>query len=329
MKYWKLIVCIAILLSSCGTYNHPFISSKYSNWQESVPHSDKVLIHSLFLVGDSGELDDLDTKTNHVLEVVKSDISDETVETSLVFLGDNIYPRGLPSQKSEHRHEAEDIINAHLDCATAHEGKTYFIPGNHDWNRYSAGGRKAVLRQEKYLENYLGKDNKQVKFYPNNACADPKVVKINKDLVYVFLDSQWWLQDWSKEKKMNQGCEIKSRLDLLKRVEEIIFEHKNDEIVIMLHHPIKTDGVHGGNFSLKQHLFPLTEFKDNLWIPLPLLGSAYPAYRKITGSPQDATNLHNQELMQGLDKIAKKIRAKVIFASGLSSILMEILSSIS
>ena len=42
-----------------------------------------------------------------------------------------------------------------------------------------------------------------IKHFPNNACADPKVIKIHKDLVFVFLDSQWWLQDWSKEKKMN------------------------------------------------------------------------------------------------------------------------------
>jgi len=150
--------------------------------------------------------------------------------------------------------------------------------------------------------------------YPNDGCGDPKVVKINKDLVFVFVDTQWWLQDWSKEKKMNKGCEIKSRGDFLKRMEEIFLDHKNDEIVVLMHHPIKSNGIHGGNFSINHHLFPMHE--KGLWIPLPVIGSLYPIYRQITGRPQDITNSDNQAVVGGINDIAKKLRVNVLFAAG-------------
>jgi len=316
MKNPVLLSLLTILLASCGTLKQPYYSDDGMEWQSQKPSDGKEVIHSLYLVGDTGELDDLEAKTNIVLEVLKVNIVKEDVETSLVFLGDNIYPDGMPPEDSKERPMAEDIINAQLECAKYHEGNTYFIPGNHDWNHYSPGGRDAVLRQENYVESYFDEKDIKVRHYPTDACGDPKEVKIHKDLVFVFIDSQWWLQDWSQEKKMNKGCELKSRGDFLKRMEEIMTDHKNDEIVVMMHHPIKSDGTHGGKFGIKQHLFPLTEFKDNLWIPLPILGSIYPIYRTMTGSIQDIPNENNRALMQGLDNIAKKLMVDVIFISG-------------
>ena len=315
MKLYTFLFFL-LVLSACGTIKSPYYSDDQGDWQSIKPTEGKKIVHTLYLVGDTGELDDENEKTNFVLEALKKNLSSEKGETSLVFLGDNIYPRGMPSKKSEDRAYAEDIINAQLECARYHDGKTYFIPGNHDWNKHHPKGRKAILRQEEYVQDYFDKNGPDVKFYPNDACGDPKVVKINKDLVFIFLDTQWWLQDWSGEKKMNKGCDIKSRGDLLKTMEEIFYEYKNDEIVIMMHHPVYTDGTHGGRFSWKQHLFPLTEAKDNLFIPLPVIGSLYPAYRQITGSPQDNTNVQNKELIQGINDIAKKLRINVIFATG-------------
>jgi len=317
MKNWIILLATIIVLISCGTTRQAYYSDSVQSWNEVKKQSNKKLVHTLFLVGDTGELDDLQNKTNKVTEALKADISQVNGETSLVFLGDNIYPYGMPKKKNiEERQLAEDIIKAQLSCAKAHKGRTFFIPGNHDWNKHKQGGRKAIKRQEDYIESYFKKDGHHVKFYPSNACGDPKVLKINKDLVYIFIDSQWWLHDWSKEKKMNQGCDLKSRGDLLKSMEEIFAEHKNDEIIVMMHHPIKSEGMHGGKFGIKQHLFPLTEWKNNLWIPLPIIGSLHPIYRNLTGSKQDITNKHNQDLILGLENLAKKWRINVVFASG-------------
>ncbi len=293
----------------------PYYSDGLQDWSTIKQEKENQLIHSLYLIGDGGELDDTIQDRNFVLDAAAKLLKLETTETSLVFLGDNVYPKGLPKKDDPDRNIAERILNAQLELSESHSGKTYFIPGNHDWNKYKKGGRKAILRQEKYIKNFDEK-NKRVRFFPEHACGDPKVVKINKDLVYVFLDSQWWLQDWDGEKKMNNKCDIQSRGDLLKRIEEIFVDHKNDEIIVMLHHPIKSNGKHGGKFSFKHHVFPLTELKSNLWIPLPIIGSAYPIFRNVTGSVQDIPNVKNQDLMQGIDRIAKERAVNVIFVSG-------------
>ncbi len=304
-----------LLLTSCGTLKQAYYEEGSKDWASLTSTSGKEIVHSLYLIGDGGELDDTINERNFVLDAVYNQLEADKTETSLVYLGDNVYPKGLPSKKSSTRSISEKILNAHIKLAEAHDGPTYFIPGNHDWNKHKKGGLKAIKRQEKYIETFDTKAHR-IKFYPNDGCADPKVVKIHKDLVFVFLDSQWWLQDWRHEKKINRGCDIKSRGDLLKRVEEIFVDHKNDEIVVLMHHPIFTNGTHGGKYNLRHHLFPLTEIKHNLWIPLPLIGSLYPMYRQVTGSKQDNTNKINKDMIHGINDIAKKLRVNAIFAAG-------------
>jgi hypothetical protein len=51
-----------------------------------------------------------------------------------------------------------------------------------------------------------------------------------------------------------------------------------------------SQGNHGGHFSVSDHLFPLTNAVDWLWLPLPVIGSIYPGYRSIIGHPQDLSH---------------------------------------
>lgn len=308
------LIVILILLSACGTLKSPYYDSTVQGWESRQSTSGKPVVHTLYLLGDAGEIDNEDNRQNYVLNAANIELQKENKESTLVFLGDNIYPSGLPNKEDPTRAISEEKLNIQIELARNFKGDTYFIPGNHDWNHYDAGGRKAIKRQEDYIQEYFGKDGPKVKHFPNNACADPKVIKIHKDLVFVFLDSQWWLQDWSKEKKMNRGCEIKTRGDFLKTVEEIFTEHKNDEIVVLMHHPIKSNGLHGGNFNLAHHIFPLHE--KNIWFPLPIIGSIYPIYRQVTGSKQDITNVHNIEVVGGVESIAKRLGVNAIFAAG-------------
>ena len=41
--------------------------------------------------------------------------------------------------------------------------------------------------------------------------------------------------------------------------------------------------MHGGRLPLKDHLFPLTNVVPGLYLPLPLVGSAYPLYHHYWG----------------------------------------------
>ncbi len=312
-KIWPFI--FMLLLWGCGTYRTAYYGPEDLKWGKAkLP--DKAPEHTLFLVGDAGDLDDINRGNNFVLDAVNKDLLNTQNPSTLVFLGDNLYPQGLPSKKKKSRALMEKKINASLELARSCSGNTYFIPGNHDWKKGRKGGLKAIERQEKYIESYFNDEfDKKVKLYPGQGCGDPKVIKVNKDLVYVFLDTQWWLQNWDNEKKMNKGCSVKSRAELLRKLEEILMEHKNDEVVMLMHHPIKSNGMHGGKFGFQHHLFPLHQV-HNLWIPLPFIGSAYPIFRQTTGSIQDISHKNYQELIDGILKIAHDLEVNMIFTSG-------------
>ena len=73
----------------------------YSTQSVILAQSDS-LVHSVFLIGDAGE-----PVTNPVLTLLKSEAQKYGKKASVVFLGDNIYPKGLPPKGHPLRKEAE------------------------------------------------------------------------------------------------------------------------------------------------------------------------------------------------------------------------------
>src|SRR2546425_7841307 len=57
----------------------------------------------------------------------------------------------------------------------------------------------------------------------------------------------------------------------------------------------------GGHFGWQDHVFPLREVKSWLWIPLPLIGSAYPIARESGISSQDAPSAAYRRMRATLD----------------------------
>ena len=320
MKFLKSCQLLAILslvlalYSSCSTYNAPFLKNNTQESHKQLPDSDN-LKYTIHLIGDAGGVDNVDEGTNYVVDAVKSRLNlTGGDKEAVVYLGDNVYPQGLHSKKHPDRDLEEKILRAQLDIVKENRARAYFIPGNHDWKRMKKGGRKAVLRQEDFIHGYYDKKHK-ARLLPKNACGDPEVVKVGKNLVLLFIDSQWWLHNWDREKKMNKGCEMDSRREFIDEIQDIFIKYKNKQVVVFLHHSIFSNGNHGGNFSLKQHLFPLEEKTNGLYLPLPIIGSIYPLYRQLGGTNQDIANEDYQMLLSEL-QTAASVAKHVIFASG-------------
>ncbi|MBX2817782.1 MAG: hypothetical protein KTR24_17385, partial [Saprospiraceae bacterium] len=310
MKNTLLLALGLVLLQTQLAAQKPYINPKAQSGIE-VNVTGAKPVHTLYLLGNAG-----DTKANArnpVLTGLREMLAKESNHSSVAFLGDQIYPNGLPSRKKESRPQAELILKEQLEAIAGHRGRTYFIAGEKDWNNGKAKGLKALHRMEKFVEDYF-EDEDKVKFYPGKGCGDPKVVKVTKDLVFVFLNTQWWLQRWDQEKDINDHCDIKSRYDLLAAIREIMTEHKNDEVVLMMHHPVRSRGHHGGNSSLYDHIFPFAS-THNVAVPLPVIGSLVPIFRNVTGSRQDLANAHYRALMEGIDQIARELSVHTIFAS--------------
>jgi hypothetical protein len=304
-------------LSSCAGYKTRY-SREGSQWSASAPDPKLELKHTMYLIGDAGN----DSPENRapVLEYLKAKLATETKNSSVIFLGDNIYEHGMPpSEDSVDRDVAEYRINSQLHILDEFKGRPVFVPGNHDWRGW---GVKGLKRQEKYINKYLnerqGKTDKEDwenYFMPPDGCSGPEVIELNDNVVVITVDSQWWLADWDRDSKINDGCEIKNREQFKFIFENVVRKYRNKNVVIAMHHPPYTYGPHGGRFTLKQHLFPLTDLRPNLYIPLPVLGSLGALFRAAIGSRQDVANRHYKDLRAGLLAGAKK-NGKFIFASG-------------
>ena len=316
----KLILYFTLLLSmlfvqSCANYKLNY-SKEGKSWELEKPNPSNKLAHRMYLIGDAGNAP-LNETTN-VLKYLKTKLADESENSSIIYLGDNLYPGGMPHKgDGKERQLAESRLKAQMDILEDFDGHPYFIPGNHDWRQW---GLKGLKREEKFIEKYLNKDVKDEDdwenyFLPDNGCPGPEIVEINENLVLLIIDSQWWLADWDKEPTINDGCEVKNHFMFQFMVENAMRKHRRKNVVVAMHHPLFTNGPHGGSYTAKEHLFPLTQFKDNLYVPLPGIGTVGAFLRGAIGTKQDVAHQTYKDMKRALLVSAKK-NGNFIFVSG-------------
>ena len=252
----------------------------------------------VYLVGDAGELEN---GQHPVVEDIRKKLQAAPESPAhIVYLGDNIYPLGMPAINEESRAEAELILKTQLDLYQYLNGKIWMIPGNHDWRKGKTDGWENVLRAEKYVvENY---PEDQVKWLPTSACPGPNIIELDNETILVLLDSQWWLQLRGKP-ELESDCEYKSEAEVLEATRYVLEENKDKTILVAMHHPLRSYGPHNGAYSLKDHLFPLTNISPNLYLPLPLIGSIYPLYRTWFGNVQDLVHPRYEAMIKAFDEI--------------------------
>ncbi len=246
-----------------------------------------------FLMGDAGE-PKFPEDAN--FEQLKKAMATATKDDYLIFLGDNLYPLGLPDVGAPKRQAMERKLNVQLEVVKEFPGRAFMVPGNHDWAKGRDYGWQQLLNAERYVKKYL---DGQALYVPGGGCPGPLEINVSPTVVLIFLDTQYFLHPWRKPDE-GDGCEQAGTLDALIALHQTIQRHKNKHIVVIGHHPMYTYGEHNGNFPLKDHLFPLRQINDKLWIPLPVIGSLQPFYRKVFGDIQDNTHPKYRAIRKGL-----------------------------
>lgn len=269
-------ILLFLVLQSCATHHAQFGKNIKNPVTENAIDSSKI-VHTFFLIGDAGNANE--DKAQQTLDLLSNQLKKADKNATLLFLGDNIYPKGLPNTDSPNeRIIAENKLTNQLKLSKNFKGKTIFIPGNHDW--YS--GMKGLDRQAKFVTDYL---NDKKSFLPRKGCGIDDL-EINKNLTLITIDSQWFLEDWDKSPTINDDCTIKTRDAFFSELESILNKNQDKTVILALHHPLMSNGTHGGQFSLEKQLFPLEKK-----IPLPVVGSLLNLIRKTSGiSPQDIQN---------------------------------------
>ncbi len=305
---YQLLATAALLtcLSSCATYKTKIVKEERDWTAES--HTSSQLMQQVYLVGDAGKLHS--GKASPVLKAVSKKLDPADEKQSLVYLGDNIYPSGMPPKDDPTRKKAEKSLAVQLDVIEPMEGVGIVLPGNHDW--YS-NGLEGLERQEKYVKQYL-KDKKDI-FLPADGCPGPVDIDVSDELAIIVFDSKWLIEDFYASVEIDFDCEVNHFSEFKRVLNDKINDHQDQVVLVVFHHPMESLGSHGGYFSARSHFFPLTMINKKLWIPVPGLGSFLNMLRINAGIREDITGEAITYIKRDLLNAADK-HGRVIFASG-------------
>lgn len=205
-------------------------------------------LQTLFAVGDAGAL------TARQVRLYKHFWEKHAQKGDiLLLLGDNLYPAGYRGRKRDKKRWERLLQVAH-----AFPGEVWATPGNHDWKAGLTGlSYQAENLPHKPLPGHVGPD----------TLSRP-------EWLLIFLDSERLIRDTTRAQAFQW------------RLIDSLLSDKRP-CVIVLHHPPKTAGAHGGHFPLIAHLFPLRVLSKYLWIPLPGIGTLLIIARKSAKHPTD------------------------------------------
>jgi len=291
---------LSFLLSIVAcSHTTPFFSGKLP--ARAVSPADPANIESsIFLIGDAGE----PMAAEPALLSLTRQLRIAPEKSIAIFLGDNIYPAGLPKPASPTRAEMERRLMQQLCVIKSSGARGIFVPGNHDWDKYGPDGWNAVRRQEIFVKKFLDTQNaaQHNSFLPSDGCPGPEVVDIRDSLRLIVLDTQWWLHKGDKPKHPYSTCAAHSSEEVVTQIQKAIAGAGARAVLIVAHHPLDTHGIHGGFYDWREHLFPGLNVSKYLWVPLPGIGSLYPLVRSLGVSDQDLAGGENKKMRQAIEK---------------------------
>ena len=257
------------------------------------PEPDSAIVAaSVYLIGDAGAPKPGDP----VLGALAAELRSRVTPATVVFLGDNIYPTGVPEDGDPDRAEAERRLLAQVEVLRGTDARGIFVPGNHDWGRSAPDGWARLLRQQLLIE---AQGLPTVSLVPSDGCPGPETVRVAPNLRLIVLDTQWWLHPHARPTDPESNCTADTMDEVTAQIRGLV-NADSGWVGIVAHHPMATGGVHGGHFSVMDHLFPLRALKSWLWIPLPIIGSTYPIARMSGISNQDLSGPKYRELADSL-----------------------------
>ena len=279
---------LAMLAVGCS-HTTPFVAGSVEATAESPLYIDAQDVRTrLLLIGDAG----LPAPDEPVLDVLARWAGELPTRSTIVFLGDNVYPRGLVEEDDPLHEITSRRLEAQLDAALESGARAIFIPGNHDWAHGGMHGLRTLRRQERAVVEVLGRGS----FLPAGGCAGPAAVDL-PGLRLIIFDSQRFLQ-----RAPVAPCGS-TKKGIVSEIGRLAGEAQDREVMVVAHHPLASQGPHGGFSDWRDHLFPFTNMWRWAWVPLPVIGSLYPLVRNSYGpSTQDAGHAFYAEMVDSLEE---------------------------
>lgn len=281
------------------------------------------LDYRVVLIGDTGE----DYGDTDVLRALTRVAQVDPERTMVLFLGDNVYPLGIPPREEDdeepdpEREVAERILAVQVEAVERAGAEGVFIPGNHDWARKRPTGMARVLAQAEYIAE-IADDPERVRVLPRDACPGPMVLDRGDTLRILVSDTVWLFEaDDPRGEECEFGLErspqratFSSNLDYYDRLEQMVAGAGGRRVLFATHHPLKTRGPHGGHVTVVDVLFPFTYLRSWLYAPLPFL---YPIVRySLVKSDEDLVGERNQVMVERVETALRRAGSQTITAGG-------------
>ena len=195
---------------------------------------------TLFLLGDAGEPDP--RQIGSPLDSLTAQAAAAPERTIIVFLGDNVYPAGIPAEGAAEWADARRRLEAQVRAIPL-GARGIFVPGNHDWANATPFGLYSIRLQEQMIASLA--QGRNVRLLPGNGCPGPAKLDIGR-LHLVALDTQWWLHSFIV-KDDKSACPAATIGAVTAALRDQVRPAGDGRVVFVVgHHPLMTGGIHGG-----------------------------------------------------------------------------------
>ena len=236
------LILLLVAVTGCARRSYPEVPV-----QSGVPEPRADSIESvLYLVGDAGEAT---MENSPVLRRLRSEVEQwsETLtrENSLVvlYLGDNVYPRGMRDRTDPGWAQDSTHLQAQIDVVSGPNGKknrarAVFIAGNHDWGHMPGPPGVARLRN---MQDFIGRRSPGVyaALLPAAGETGPTTIDISRHVRLLLIDTAWWLLE----------ANYNAKAEFLQRLDSALAAVGDRSVVLAAHHPWTSGSSHGGLIS--------------------------------------------------------------------------------
>lgn len=254
--------------------------------------------YQVILIGNTGAAGPSDLAPT--LQLLASQLGSADTNAAVVFLGDLLPCCGMPDSGTVDRAVAEERLMALVDAVQDFEGRILVIPGDRDWGKDRKVGWESLIQIEQFLENALDRDDV---LYPTEAFPGPEHIRLTSDIRLLAMNTQWLLTNHSKATGEWEDIDVEEDDDFYVELEDQIAKRSTDDLIVVGHHPLYSNGHHGGHYPPKTHLFPLTLAWDGAYIPLPIIGTLALTFRRSIGNEQHFSHVRNRWMRENLERI--------------------------
>ena len=170
-----------------------------------------------------------------------------------------------------------------------------------------------MRRQAEYVNAAASRDL-DVVFVPKGGCPGPVSLPVGESVLLVALDTEWLLRyDAAPE---GLACANRSAAEVGHALHEALSTPAAAarDVLVLSHHPLATNGSHGGYFDVTNQLFPLTNLWGPLYIPIPFL---YPIARNSGITSQDMSSSANGRMRDLIvEAISQAPKPPIVYGAG-------------